>query len=325
MAVHFLQSAAARTLRLRDIYAAGEEAAYQKFCELRWPDTHGQPVCPKCGSLDAYKITKRRKFECKSADCKHQFSPTSQTIFASRKLAYVDLLGAICILANASKGVSALQLARDMDVQHKTAWLTAHKVREALAAETKDMTLTGTVEVDGAYFGGHIRPANLAKDRVDRRLAQHQTGKRRVVVVVRERSGRTLAVVRKTEAEGVEIVKRVVAPNATVHADEASHWDALHGHFETKRINHTIAYSLDGACTNQAESFLARLRRMVSGQHHHVSPRYLYQYATHAAWLEDHRRLDNGALSDRALGLALHQPVSRQWKGYWQRAITGAA
>src|SRR6185503_812732 len=156
-------------------------------------------------------------------------------------------------------------------------------------------------------------------DRVDRRLAEHQTGKRRVVVVARERSGRTLALVTKHEAEGVEIVKRVVAPGSTVHADEASHWDALHGLYDTKRINHTVAYLVDGACTNQAESFLARLRRMVDGQHHHVSPRYLYQYATHAAWLEDHRRLDNGTLAHRALRLALAHPVSRNWKGYWQR------
>ena len=45
--------------------------------------------------------------------------------------------------------------------------------------------------------------------------------------------------------------------------------------------------------TNQAESFLSRLRRMVDGQHHHVSPQHLHQYAAHAAWMEDHRRLDN--------------------------------
>jgi hypothetical protein len=60
---------------------------------------------------------------------------------------------------------------------------------------------------------------------------------------------------------------------------------------------------------------------MTDGQHHRTSPRYLYQYAIHAAWLEDHRRLDNGALAHRALGLALRHPVSRQWKGYWQRSI----
>jgi hypothetical protein len=58
---------------------------------------------------------------------------------------------------------------------------------------------------------------------------------------------------------------------------------------------------------------------MVEGQHHHVSPQHLHQYASHAAWAEDHRREDNGKLCHRALGLALSHPVSRQWKGYWQR------
>ena len=115
-------------------------------------------------------------------------------------------------------------------------------------------------------------------------------------------------------------VAKVVSRDSVLHADEATHWDALHAHFQTHRINHSEAYSLNGACTNQAESFLARLRRMVDGQHHHVSPRYLYQYANHAAWLEDHRRLDNGALARRTLSLALAHPVSRNWKGYWQRA-----
>jgi hypothetical protein len=246
---------------------------------------------------------------------------TSGTIFASRKMAYVDLLAAIFNLTNGAKGTSALQLARNINCQHKTAFVLKHKVREAIAAETAGMVLSGTVEVDGAYFGGYFRPANLAEDRIDRRRAEHQTGKRRVVVVARERSGRTLATVVRQEADGIEIVKKRVASNATVHADEAAHWDELHGHFDTKRINHTIAYSLDGACTNQAESFLARVRRMVDGQHHHVSPRYLSQYANHAAWLEDHRRLDNGKLAHRALGLALRHPVSRNWKGYWQRRV----
>ena len=65
--------------------------------------------------------------------------------------------------------------------------------------------------------------------------------------------------VTRQEADGVEIVNRVVAPGSRVHADEAAHWDQLHTHYDTRRINHTVADSPDGACTNQAESFLARL------------------------------------------------------------------
>jgi ISXO2-like transposase domain len=66
--------------------------------------------------------------------------------------------------------------------------------------------------------------------------------------------------------------------------------------FVTKRIDHKQAYSLDGPHTNNAESFFVRLRRMVRGQHHFVSPKYLHRYAAHAAWLEDHRALQRCAL-----------------------------
>lgn len=317
MSQHFLLTAAARTLSPKDIYRGGEEKAYAMFRKLRWHQTDGAPVCPRCGSVEAYEIATRRKFKCKG--CGHQFSVTSGTIFASRKMAFTDMLAAICITVNAAKGISMLQLARDLDCQYKTAFVLSHKLREALAAESRGRTLDGEVEVDGAYFGGHIRPANKAEDRVDRRLAEHQTGKRRVVVAFRQRKGRTLPFVVHSEAEGVEIAMRHVSRMAVMHADEASHWDRLHEGWQVGRVNHSEAYATPESCTNQVESYFSRLRRMVAGQHHHVSPRYLHQYAAHAAWMEDHRRMDNGSLVHHALGLALRHPVSRDWKGYWQR------
>lgn len=318
MAQHFLLSAKARTLSLRSVYQGGEDKAYETFCRLRWPETEGKPICPRCGCIDAYSLPKRRKFRCKG--CTHDFTVTSGTILASRKMSFVDLLAAIVILANGVKGIAALQLSRDLNCQYKTAFVLSHKIREALASEIAGQELAGTVEVDGAYFGGYIKPANKKEDRIDRRRAQHQTGKRRVVVVARERQGRTLTTVTRTEADGVAFVEKVVSLGSVIQADEASHWDVLHAKYATHRINHQEAYSLNGACTNQAESFLARLRRMVNGQHHHVGPQYLHSYAAMAAWKEDHRRLDNGALARRTVSLAMASPVSRQWAGYWQRS-----
>lgn len=67
---------------------------------------------------------------------------------------------------------------------------------------------------------------------------------------MRERDGRTVTHVTKTEAEGVALVATHVQHGSTVHADEASHWDRLAAHFPIKRINHKEAYSMDGACTN---------------------------------------------------------------------------
>lgn len=317
MSQHFLLSAKARTLSLKEIYKAGEDKAYETFCAIRWHKTDGEPVCPRCGSIGAYDISTRRKFKCKA--CYHQFSVTSGTIFASRKMDFTDLLAAICMFTNAVKGIPALRLSRELDCQYKSAFVLLHKLREALKPEPDGIVLDGVVEVDGMYVGGHIRPENYREDRIDRRLSEHQTGKRRVVVAFRKRGGRTLPFVTRNESEGVELAIQHVDRMAEIHADEASHWDHLHDGWITHRINHSEAYSDNGVCTNQVESYFSRLRRMIQGQHHHVSPRYLYQYANEAAWKEDHRRLSNGEIFKRILGLGLAAPVSRRWKGYWQR------
>jgi transposase-like protein len=319
MTQHFLLSAAARTLSLKEIYKGGEEEAYRRLCLLRWPATNGNPVCPRCAWSEAYVLSSRQKYKCKA--CYHQFSLTSGTIFASRKLAFVDLLGAIALLVNAAKGMSALQLSRCIDVSYKTAFVLAHKLREALAVETRDITLEAAVEIDGAYFGGHVRPANARADRVDRRLRAHRRAERRSVIALRQRDGRTLTGVFLQESDGVAFARSRIEPNTKIIADETPHWDLLPDIFDIERVNHSDAYSfLGGIHINGAESYFARLRRMIRGQHHRVSPGYLAAYAAHAAWLEDHRRQSNGSLVDAMIGNALAAPVSRLWKGYWQRA-----
>ena len=323
MAQHFLLSAASRSLSLAKVARMSDEEAHDAFRQIRWCDTGGEPVCPRCSCNAVYTYQTRKLYKCKS--CNHQFSVTSGTIFASRKLAIRDYLLAIAIFTNGAKGYAALQLSRDLGVQYKTAFVLAHKLREALAADIADMKLEGTVEVDGGYFGGHIRPANYKENRVDRRKAINQTGKRRVVVVMRERNGRTLPFVFKTEGASIPTILDRVSMNATVHADEATHWDALHTFFKIKRINHEWAYSDEGACTNQAESYFARLRRAEVGTHHHIAGPYLGAYAAEMAWREDNRRISNGEQFLAISAAALSAPVSLSWKGYWQRHGTVAS
>ena len=114
-------------------------------------------------------------------------------------------------------------------------------------------------------------------------------------------------------------IRARVATGTTVYADEAPGWDALHARYDTRRINHSVAFSDDGACTNQAESYFSRLRRAEWGQHHHISGKYLGAYAREMAWREDTRRRPNGTLHGLVAAAALGHPVSRMWKGYWQR------
>jgi len=315
---HFLLSAAARTLSLKAVFSMGEDKAYETFRAMRWADTDGDAVCPRCGCTETYDIATRRRFKCVA--CHHQFSVTSGTIFASRKMSYTDLLAAIVIFVNGAKGIAALQLSRDLDCQYKTAFVLTHKLREAMAREQAGRQLNGEVEIDGAYFGGYVKPENQKTDRKDLRLKLNQSGKRQCVVIMRERNGKSLPFIVRHEGDAVPYVRDHVGTLATIHADEGTGWDALHAGWDTKRVNHSVSFYDEGACTNQAESYFSRLRRMEVGTHHHIAGPYLNAYAGEASWREDNRRVDNGKQAAMVLDAALASNVSRKWAGYWQRA-----
>jgi hypothetical protein len=119
-------------------------------------------------------------------------------------------------------------------------------------------------------------------------------------------------------------IKSRIELGTVVNADEANSWNDLQARFEMKRINHQEAYSLDGACTNQAESYFSRLASREMGHFHHVAGPYLLRYAQESAWREDARRVDNGAQVRRVTQLALSRSPSVDFSGYYQRHIKAA-
>jgi len=323
MSQHFLLSRQAKTLGLATVFRMTDAEAETAFKRVRWADTNGEPVCPHCGGLDAYDCRRPKgapRFRCRA--CKKDFSITSGTLFASHKLPLRMYLAAIVIFCNEVKGKSMLAFSRDLGLSYKSAFVLAHKLREAMAEELKGRQIGDDrpeASIDGAYFGGHIRPANMKENRIDRRLAKHQTGKRKVVVVIREHGGETLPGVFKSESAALAWISHRVRKGTVLHADEAPSWNELHGRFEMRRIDHQQAYSFDGACTNWAESFFARIRRGEMGHHHHISGPYLLRYAQEAAWREDNRRMANGDQVNRVAKLALNKKTSVDFVGYWQR------
>jgi transposase-like protein len=208
---------------------------------VRWPDTDGAAVCPHCGGFDAYDCRRGAapRFRCRA--CKKDFTVTSGTLFGSHKMPLRVYLAAIAIFCNEVKGKAALALSRDLGTSYKTAFVLAHKLREAMALEMKGRTLSGAgkvVEIDGAYFGGYVKPANQKENRRNRRLSKNQNGKRQCVVVIRERDGETLPAVFRTEAQALSFIRSRVAKGTVVHADESGAWNDLHSRYEMKRINH---------------------------------------------------------------------------------------
>lgn len=324
MAQHFLLSKEARNLSLRQILCMSEKSACMLFAAARWQGN--DPACPRCGVEDKhYFHGGRLQWRCKA--CRHVFSVTSGTVFAHHKLPLNLYLGAMLLYSNSVKGIPALKLARDLNVQYKTAFVLAHKMREAMLLRRDESPLDGEVEMDGAYFNGHIRPANKKANRIDRRKAKYQRPDKRVVITLRSRGAkgcggkRTLTFVAKSENQisVARLAKKYIAPGTTVFADEAPAYDVLSSNFVTRRINHQVEYRADdGTNTNTAEGYFSRLRRMQYGVAHHFSSMYLDLYANEAAYREDNRRRANGTIFADILGMCATTPPSKEFSGYWQ-------
>jgi transposase-like protein len=326
MSQHFLLSKAAKTLSLAQLFRMPDEEVETLFKVIRWPETNGEPVCSHCGGVDAYDCRRANgapRYRCRA--CAKDFSLTSGTLFASHKLPLRTYLVAIAMFCGEVKGKNALALTRDLGVSYKTAFVLLHKLREALSSEMKERMIGGAgkiAEVDGGYFGGYQKPANLRENRRDRRLTRNQSGKRKVIVIVRERGGNSLPAVFKSESQAGNFIRSRVAKGTILNADEAGSWNALSEHFEVRRINHEEAYSLDDACTNWAESFFSRMRRGEIGHHHHIAGAYLLRYAQESTWREDNRRVSNGDQLQRLAGLAMMRKPSVDFSGYWQRHLS---
>jgi transposase-like protein len=229
MAQHFLLSRQAKTLTLAKVFRMSDAEAETMFRLVRWPETEGAAVCPHCGGLDAYECRRPNgalRFRCRA--CAKDFSITSGTLFASHKLPLRGYLAAIAVFCNEVKGKSMLALSRDLGLSYKASFVLAHKLREAMASDMRGQTIGGEgkiAEVDGGYFGGYRKPANHKENRRDRRLLKNQTGKRRCVVILRERGGSSVPAVFHSEGQALSFIQSRIAPGTVVNADDAPAWE----------------------------------------------------------------------------------------------------
>jgi ISXO2-like transposase domain len=220
---------------------------------------------------------------------------------------------------NGAKGHSALQLSRDLDVQYKTAFVLAHKLREAVADEAKARKVSGDVWKSTARISdGYVKPANHRENRRDRLI--NQSGKRRCVVVMRERNGKTLPHI-SAAPRNCRFRQSKIASQRARHLCRRNF---LLGHAAralSDEAHQSHGSVFDGRRLHQSDrSFFSRLRRAEIGMHHHIAGPYLNAYADEMAWREDNRRRSNGELYLAMADAALRHAVSRQWKGYWQRS-----
>lgn len=317
MPQHFLLSAKARTLSLTEVARLSDDEAYSRFRAVRFAENDGEPFCPHCGCLGVYEYKSRRIFKCKG--CEKQFSLTSGTIFADRKMSYRDILIAIAIFVNGAAGHAALRMTRDLGCSYKTAFVMEHKLREVFGTARTPFKLTGTVEIDGVEIGGKTRPGNVGTRQARRPRDQEKVQR---IVSMRERrpGGRTLSFVVRHEREAHAAILACVAQSAAVRTDAGSHWLRLGAHFpDFKYVNHSEKFYDKGVHINWLESFNSRIRAGERGVYRRIIGPHLQRYADEFAWREDHRRLSNGMQFSLLLRAAAVHPASQSWHGYWRK------
>ena len=275
-----------------------EQFPDQKSCiayleEKRWK---GEPACPYCGSINtAPGSDGRQQHRCYT--CKISFSVTVGTIFHHTHLPLQKWFLAIMLMLNAKKGLSALQLSRDLNVNKNTAWRITMQIRKAMSqAEQRDL-LTGIIEMDETYIGGKPRKGGTKGDGPDGRHKRGRGTKKAPVVGAVERDGNVTAkVAQKNKMKGRHIrafVKdRVDTAKASLITDEHKAYLGMSKLLPHRVIKHKVWYVDGDIHINTMEGFWVLLKRGMFGQFHSVSRRHLQHYVDEFCYRYNLRTVD---------------------------------
>ncbi len=253
-------------------YASTEEQAIKVFEGIRWKD--GKITCPYCKNARIAKTSNKvQPYRCK--DCRGRFTVKTKTIMQASKISVQSWLYAMYLMDINKKGISSLQLSRELGITQKSAWYMAQKIRECFDFK---ITHNSTVEIDETYIGGKEKNKHSDK-KLD--VKGGTTGKA-IVVGIKEREGFVQGkVVKDTSQDTLErtILQRV-EPNTTIYTDEHRGYIGLDWYgYKHKSVNHSAKQYVDGmAHTNGIESFWALLKRGVYGIFHSISEKHLQRY-----------------------------------------------
>lgn len=243
----------------------------------------GVPVCPYCESDKS--SPKKLRHTCLS--CNNSYSVTVHTIFEDSNLPLPKWFMAIALILSAKKGLSSMQLSRDIAVNKNTAWLLQMKIRHAMAQGEVDQ-LGGIIEADETFVGKRVR-------KNPNRSRPHAGGPHHLkpILGMVERKGKVITKIIEAPLREIimPILKSYIKKESTLVTDGSQAYFPAKKHFEQHKImsHSTGIYTRGIYHTNTIEGFWSQFKRAVFGQYHKISEHYLQKYLDEISFKYNHR------------------------------------
>ncbi len=287
-----------------------ELAAVELLEALRWGKN---PACAHCGSVNVYKMTdgsaivgetvkRNKRYLWRCHDCQKQYTVRIGTVYEESRIDLRHWCYAFWRASTSKKGVAALEIQRQCQISYKSALFLMNRIRFAMAPDTDNPKLAGTVECDETYVGGKPRPGT----------GDHKRGrgtKKTPVFAAVERHGRIRRQV-LTNVSGKTLkgaIREIVDQKARIMTDDFVSYNGIGDEFAGG--HHAVAHSTNEYVrgdihTNTAESSFAILKRGIMGIYHNVSKEYLHRYLWQFDFMWNGRKMNDGERTILAVKLA---------------------
>lgn len=264
-----------------------EESCREYLKKERFPN--GKVACPKCNATEKiYPMADGKRYKCGNKGCFHIFTITVGTIFEASHIPLQKWFLAMYIVSAHKKGISSLQLHRDVDVTQKTAWFMLHRIRYMLGNGTTKQMMSGTIEIDETFIGGTKR---------GRSKRGYPADKAPVFGMMQREGKARIRPVKNVKGETLKsIIRENVSSDSIVMTDNYKGYKGLDKEYKDhKVISHSTHKYVDGMIhTNTIEGFWSLLKRGINGIYHSISPKHLHRYCDEYEYRYNTRKIKDG-------------------------------